>query len=420
MGIIIEKEQVRISGPIDFLRGKVNPGGSKSISNRLLIIQQFFQNKHVFENLSVSDDTKVLQQALDNLATTGHIDIGDAGTACRFLIPFLAHRQWKGILTGSQRMKERPIAELIEAMRLLGADIRYEAKVGSLPISFHGMKNKGLNEIVLDSTISSQFVSALLLVAPYFDKGLTLKLSGNTVSASYIRLTLALMEDCGVRCEWKNNEIRVDSGNYKNLPSNIESDWSSSAYWAAWTALLPQSEIEIPFIATESFQADSIVMKYLEGLGLNWDKKGTGIVITGKETNLPQLKEHDFLNCPDLFQTISVIYAAKGIKGMYTGLNTLRSKETDRMEAMKTELAKTGVHLVELPSHLSGKSGKTWWMQDGKAGSYEDWVFDVKGDHRMAMSMSLLASQRNVIINEPLVVNKSYPDYWEDLGRLMP
>ena len=309
--------------------------GSKSESNRLLLLQALFSNL-VLENLSNSDDTKTMQAALNK--SHGQIDIHHAGTAMRFLTAYLSIQDGKEYtLTGSKRMQERPIQILVEALRRLGADIEYEKKEGYPPIKIRGKKLNG-NKVSLPAHVSSQYITALLLIAPSLPNGLTLVLEGKITSIPYIKMSLSLLNQLGVSNSFNGNKIQVHPvSSIKNQVVRVESDWSSASYFYSIAALSEESEIKIESYKKESLQGDSILQEIYYQLGVETDFQGHFLVLSKKKNKvLPKDISLDLSNAPDIAQTIAVTCFGLGISCNLTGLHTLKIKETDRLEALNT------------------------------------------------------------------------------------
>ncbi|MEN8156510.1 MAG: 3-phosphoshikimate 1-carboxyvinyltransferase [Bacteroidota bacterium] len=397
-----------ISGPRIPIRDKIYVPSSKSISNRMLIMLALEGRGREPENLSDSDDTRVLREALGGSGTR---DIGHAGTAMRFLTAFFSTREGKVVLTGSERMKQRPVGPLVDALRELGAAIRYMEKEGSPPLEISGGLEQG-GRITVDGGISSQFISALMMIGPVLKGGLQITLSGDVVSSTYIRMTLALIRQGGIEASYDGREIEIRQGDYNFGPFVVESDWSGASYWYQVAALMPGSEITIPHLKKDSLQGDALLKDLFKPLGVeshfeggNLELRSGGAVTTGKYI-------HDFTGCPDLVQTCAVTLCAMGIPFRFTGTRTLRVKETDRIDALQRELGKLG---YEIDFDRRGD----WISWDGQRDESDPApVIDTYHDHRMALAFAPLAiTLGSLRINDPMVVTKSYPGYWEDLKR---
>ena len=388
---------------------------SKSISNRALIIYALSGSGILPQNLSDCDDTEVIIKALrDN---PYEIDIKAAGTAMRFMTAFLATREGEEhVLTGTERMQHRPIHVLVDALRLLGADIEYTGEEGFPPLRIRGrLLEGGLLEV--PGNISSQFISALLLIGPVLRDGLTLKLKDDIISRPYIDLTLWTMREFGADAEWGDYEtITVSAKPYQGREYFIESDWSAASYWYEMVALSKDKEdvIRLEGLMDGSKQGDSSLRYIFSLLGVRTafatTEPGTPTTVTLRKSGrcVPRL-EYDFSNSPDLAQTFIVCCAALGMHFHFRGLSTLKIKETDRIEAMKTEMRKLGFVLHDV------NGCELYW--DGEhCEPQQDAAIDTYDDHRMALSFAPAAFRYpGLAINNPQVVSKSYPHYWEDV-----
>ena len=386
---------------------------SKSISNRALIIQALANGNLVPRHLSDCDDTKVIVEALKTKSET--IDIKAAGTAMRFLTAYLSVREGEHVLTGTDRMKQRPIGVLVDALRYLGADIQYEGEVGCPPLRIKGHPLAG-GFIEIPGNVSSQFISALLLLGPMLEKGLELKLTDEIISRPYIDLTLCMMRDFGAIADWTDvDTIRVAAKAYSARDYYIESDWTASSYWYEIMALADNSEavVRLEGLMDGSKQGDSVVKYIFSLLGIKTSFETTApgvpniVTLHRHKCLLPRL-EYDFTGSPDLAQTVVVTCVNMNIKFHFKGLSTLRIKETDRIEALKTELRKLGFVLQSVDDDELLWDGERCQPSDEPIETYED--------HRMALAFAPVALKRQGLqINNPEVVSKSYPDYWKDL-----
>ncbi len=406
---------IKISKITSPLKGQINPGGSKSISNRLLIIDAIGSLNIDFENLSPASDTITLKTILTEKSEI--LNCGTAGTTLRFLTALMALYNKSCTITGDERMFERPIGPLVEALIVLGAHIEYELKEGFPPIRI--LKNIGMkgSKITVDASVSSQFISALAMIGPYLQNGLEIILKGKIVSDSYLDMTLNLMKDFGISVIRETHSISILPGKYKVINQIVESDWSSASYFYALCGLLPDSEIEIFGLKENSLQGDSIIVQWFEKFGVKTEFTSSGVIIRSKKVNMPPIVEMNFINNPDLFQTFAFFLSIHGCQVLYSGLDTLQDKETDRIHAVKSELAKVGVHLMKLPSKMSKKTDGIHYLQEGKA-SFESLSIETYKDHRMAMAGSLLATLGDVEVLDPTVVTKSYPGFFDDLKSL--
>lgn len=398
-----------ISAPKKAIKDTISVPSSKSISNRMLIIRALAVYGGELCNLSESDDTRVLQNALEDNALVK--DVGHAGTAMRFLTAYLSTRNGRHELTGSDRMKQRPLGPLVDALKHLGAGIEYLENEACPPLSILGGDLKG-GDIEIEAGISSQFISALMMIGPVLDGGLTIHLRGTVVSGTYIEMTLALMKSCGADGRFDGRIIQVPQGKYKVEDFIVEADWSGASYWYQVAALLPGSEIRIPGLFRESLQGDAILLSLFASLGVSTVFSDGGAVLRSAKISLPAFFEYDFIACPDLVQTCAVTLCALGLHFRFTGTTTLRVKETDRIAALLTELRKLGFV-------LSAGTGGEWMAWDGdRCDPVADPVIQTYHDHRMAMAFAPLAIVRGEIsIGDPGVVSKSYPGYWKDLQK---
>ena len=458
----------KITRPVSVLNASVQLPASKSISNRLLIIHALSGNKGLPEGLSDSDDTDVMVKALSGsdhhggpagevTAPSGAMkgtagaaedvasgsdgtpgaadsgitvhDIGHAGTSMRFLTAYFSSREGEVILTGSQRMKERPIGPLVDALRTLGANISYTEKEGFPPLRISGSQLEG-GAIAIDGGISSQFISALLMIAPTMKRGLRLELKGEIVSASYIRMTLALMRECGVESFWSGNHIAIPRDTYRHGRYRVESDWSAASYWYAMGFLENGGRVALGGLKEESLQGDSALTEIFGRLGMQTVFGGEKVLLQegqGEGADLkqgfqpddpqPERKEepffeYDFTECPDIVQSMAVVLCLKEVPFRFSGTQTLKIKETDRIVALQTEMRKLGYV-------LESDGAGAWLSWNRKMCTPDsDPVIATYHDHRMAMAFAPAALVRGgILIEDPGVVTKSYPDFWKDLER---
>ncbi len=430
--------QIEITSPKK-VRGTVILPSSKSISNRALVINALAGNKELPENVSDCDDTKVMIKWLSPPAPQGGvhpgsnpsastppwgdggpgvIDIGPAGTAMRFSSALLAVMEGTHVITGSERMKNRPIGILVDALSELGAEVEYVEKEGFPPLKITGNPNLEGGNLSLPGNVSSQYISALLMIGPALKNGLTLTLTDNIVSRPYINLTLRLINDFGGDARWMDDcTIRVENQKYITRDYFVESDWSGASYWYEIVALSEKAEVMLPGLFKKSYQGDSKVAELFEQLGVTTEYLGTGdedkegVKLT-KSDNVCKEMVYDFVNQPDLAQTFVVTCCMMGIPFHFYGLQSLKIKETDRIEALKTELLKLGYVIKDAnDSELFWNGERTEPQPDAAIDTYED--------HRMAMAFAPCAIKLDSIkINNPHVVSKSYPDYWHDLEKV--
>src|SRR5574344_290054 len=407
--------QIKVSAPFN-ISGQITLPSSKSISNRALTIQTLAGEDFVVTNLSDCDDTRVMQEWLLNEPDT--IDIGAAGTAMRFSTALLAVKEGVHTITGSTRMKNRPIYVLVDALRQLGAQIDYIEKEGFPPLRIVGDSTLAGGEISLSGSVSSQFISALLMIGPRLKRGLMLSLTGEIVSRPYIDMTLAVMRDFGAIADWKDsNNIEVKPLPYRPIPYFVESDWSAASYWYEMVALSPNDDAEVvlPGLFAQSLQGDSRGAKVFEKLGVSTVHRGNEVILKKTRKCVERLNQ-DFLEMPDLAQTFVVTCCLLGISFHFTGLQSLKIKETDRIEALKKELAKFGFQIEdrnnsELLWESSSQVPNSTHQKPVEIDTYED--------HRMAMALAPAALKfGSILVNNPQVVSKSYPGYWEDLKKV--
>jgi 3-phosphoshikimate 1-carboxyvinyltransferase len=386
------------------LKGNVRSlPSSKSLSNRALIINALANNRGHLENLSYARDTQLMQSLL---ATPDHvIDVLDAGTTMRFLTAYFSVTNQSKVLTGTARMKERPIHLLVDALQTLGVTISYLEKEGFPPIEVKGFGGQLTDRISIRGDVSSQFISALMMSGVILPKGLIIQLEGRVGSRPYLKMTAELMALFGVRPELKDQQIVVPAGAYKPAAYRVEPDWSAASYWFAFASLAESADILLPGVESKALQGDRVIVDIMNQLGVKsvFTKDGLHLTKSGQVTD--ELI-WDFTNCPDLAQTVLPVCAAKKLPGAFTGLESLRIKETDRISALQTELQKIGSTIVE--------SGGRWKLIPGGLSDQKP-IFQTYHDHRMAMGLAPLACLMDISIEAPDVVRKSYPDFWMDM-----
>lgn len=397
-----------------WVRTTITLPSSKSISNRVLIINALSGSVYMPKNVSDCDDTRVMVRALreDNPV----VDIMAAGTAMRFLTAYFATIEGcVKTMTGTTRMQQRPIKVLVDALRQLGAQVEYAGNEGFPPLNVKGcILEKG--QVTLQGNVSSQYISALLMIGPMLKEGLMLHLEGNIISRPYINLTLQLMRDFGAEADWvAEDEIRVMPKPYIPIPFTVESDWSAASYWYEMVALTTDKEAKVvlPGLYANSYQGDSAVATIFKQLGVDtiYDKDSHSVTLC-KSSHLVKRLEYNFIDQPDLAQTIVVTCAMLGIPFRFTGLQSLKIKETDRMEALICELKKMGYLLRSENDCILEWKGERCLPLD-------DFAIDTYEDHRMAMAFAPASMVLGHLrINNPHVVTKSYPNYWEDLKKV--
>lgn len=403
--------QITIKASKD-LRGRVMLPSSKSISNRALAISALAGRDVTVENVSDCDDTRVMQAWLRERPDI--IDIGAAGTAMRFSTALLAVSEGVHIITGSERMKNRPIGVLVDALRHLGAEISYEEREGFPPLRIVGNTQLKGGNVQLSGSVSSQYISALLMIGPMLKNGLILKLIDKIVSRPYIDMTIAVMQSFGAKVGWKDeNIIEVEPLPYQPCSYQVESDWSAASYWYEMVALSSDAEAEIllPGLFAQSLQGDSRGATVFAQLGVSTEYRGDEVVLRKNGKRVERL-DVDFVEMPDLAQTFVVTCCMLGVPFHFVGLQSLKIKETDRIEALKRELFKLGFVIED-----RNDSELLWdGVRRQCTNSSDSIAIDTYEDHRMAMAFAPVAlKDGRVVINNPQVVSKSYPRYWEDL-----
>ncbi|MCT4582302.1 MAG: 3-phosphoshikimate 1-carboxyvinyltransferase [Flavobacteriales bacterium] len=388
---------------------------SKSESNRVLIINQLAGEEfNGLKNLSDAEDTKILKRLLQTKQES--LDVGHAGTAMRFLTAYLAINSKDRVveLTGSERMKQRPIKLLVEALNSLGAEIHYLDQEGYPPIQIRKGKLLG-EQVSIDPSISSQYLSALLMIAPYLKNGLNIKLEGNVVSAPYIEMTIQLMRHFGVKVEEKSGSYFIPNQRYISTQYVVESDWSAAAYWYEMASLSDRCEIQLDGLRENSLQGDTALTFIYQQLGVEtvWNKRG---VLLKKQKNVQydydKVYQFDLINSPDLAQSLICTCAGLGIKAYFSGLSTLKIKETDRLLALQKELKKMNVSL-EIGDDYASLSYRAMLKRPTAP-------IDTYNDHRMAMAFAPLVLKVNEMeLNSPEVVKKSYPSFWDDMQQVV-
>jgi 3-phosphoshikimate 1-carboxyvinyltransferase len=400
-------ESLKINKINKTVNGNIQITGSKSETNRLLVLQQFYPNLTI-ENRSNSDDSVLMQKALKNKVS--EINIGHAGTAMRFLTAYFSVKEGSEIvLTGSHRMKDRPIKILVEALTSLGANIQYLEKEGFPPLKISGKKLEN-NFVEIEGNVSSQYISALLLIAPTLQNGLKLKFKGEVTSVPYIKMTLQLLAELGIDYVWEDNLIIVQPKPVIDPKTvTVESDWSSASYYYSLCALSPNSKITLSFYKKDSLQGDSVLAIIYEKLGVSTEFIENAIILKNKQNFHIKPLTLNLINAPDIAQTIAVTCFGLGIGCYLTGLHTLKIKETDRLVALKTELEKLGgeVMLTNETLHLQPS---TKINENISIATYDD--------HRMAMAFAPLAVKVAIEIEDAGVVSKSYPTFWEDFAQI--
>lgn len=401
--------KIQLSGPASkLLNNNVEITGSKSESNRSLFLSALYPEISII-NLSNSDDAQVMERGLKQ--NSGTVDIHHAGTAMRFLTSYFASQEGKEvILTGSQRMTERPIKILVDALRTLGAEIDYEKEVGYPPLKIKGKKLMG-HQVSLPANVSSQYISSLLLMGPSLENGIELELIGKITSVPYIKMTLGLLHEIGVDTFFEGNNIKVyPKRRVEPLTLVVESDWSSASYFYSIVALADEgTEIILSSYKGNSLQGDSVLADLYKALGVHTTFHKHQITLKKVSSSYPESFHADLADAPDIAQTIAVTCFGLGIGCHLTGLHTLKIKETDRLVALDVELSKLGADIAVTDKSLTLKP---------TASIHGDIAIDTYNDHRMAMAFAPLAMKTNLYINDAEVVSKSYPDFWKDMESL--
>jgi len=401
-------ETLKINKISKTVGGNIRITGSKSESNRLLVLQQFYPNLKI-KNVSNSDDSQLMQKAL--ASTSSEINIGHAGTAMRFLTAYFSVKENSEIvLTGSHRMKNRPVKILVDALKELGADIEYLEKEGYAPLKIVG-KKLVKDFVEIEGNVSSQYISGLLLMAPTLQNGLTLKFKGEVTSVPYIKMTLQLLAELGVEYTWVENLITIQpKSSIENKTIVVESDWSSASYYYSLVALSPNSKITLSSYKKASLQGDSILADIYENLGVKtvFNENSITLINTSKVTT-SKLMDLNLIGAPDIAQTIVVTCFGLGIECYLTGLHTLKIKETDRLVALKNEIEKLGGK-VEITNETLKLSSSKEINPNMSVSTYDD--------HRMAMAFAPLALTVPIEIEDANVVSKSYPTFWEDFKKV--
>jgi 3-phosphoshikimate 1-carboxyvinyltransferase len=406
------------------VNGEVHLTGSKSECNRALVIEALSHDKVRVENISDAADAVTLSKVLGlTLQTVGYeaspithqlehkiVNIGPAGTAMRFLTAYYTLQDEEVVLTGSERMKQRPIGILVDALRKLGAEISYEENEGFPPIRIKGNIQQQTNVISIKGNISSQYITALLLIAPKLPQGLELHIEGDLTSRPYVEMTLAMLQQAGIQHQWNGNVISIANQEFKETVLPVEPDWSAASYWYAIAALADTADLFLHGLTQYSLQGDSVITEIMANFGITSQFRDGGVHLV-KEIKPISRKIFDLKECPDLAQTIIVVCAALNHEATFTGLETLKIKETDRITALQNELGKMGVKLIE--------KGQTYKLDCSGKFIPERMFINTYDDHRMAMAFAPLALViPELEVEDSLVVEKSYPAFWTDLEKV--
>ena len=378
---------------------------SKSESNRAVIINALSGNQSTIYNLSNARDTQTMLRLINSEEDV--LDVLDAGTTMRFLSAYTAVSSVSKTLTGTARMQERPIKILGKALKQLGAKVKYIDNNGFPPLKISPIEEQKVTGLEIKGDVSSQYISALLMIAPSLPKGLILNIKGKIGSRPYIQMTLDMMKLFGVQYNWTNNRIEIKSQSYQKYPYVVESDWSGASYWYGFVALADQAKVKLLGLRQKSLQGDIAIVRIMNQLGVMSTFEEDGVVLQ----KIPHAKEVeiDFSDCPDLAQTVAVVTGIKHIDCTMTGLESLRIKETDRIKALKKELKKFKIKLKEIEKGV-------WEIKSKYEVGHPEVEVETYEDHRMAMAFAPVSTQQNITILNPEVVNKSYPSFWEHVA----
>lgn len=391
------------------LKGEIVLPSSKSLSNRLLLIRALAKKHFEIYNLSYSDDTKNLIRLLNSESNL--IDVGDSGSTMRFLTSFLANKPGEWILTGSEKTKNRPVGILVNALKELGVNIEYLEKDGFPPIKIYGSNLQGGN-VEISGSISSQFISSLLLIAPTLPCGLNIKLKSKIISRPYIDMTLNLMKKFGVKSKWEENHIIIKKQNYRSKDFIVEADWNAASYWYEMAAFAEETDLKLYGLKRNSIQGDSIVAELFKEIGIRTTFIPGGVRLRKIAQQNSKKFEHDFSDYPDIIQTFAVTLSALNIPFSLTGLESFIIKETSRLQTLKKELMKTGCNLLIANDSVSK------YNNNNEENNFSKTVeFNTCNDYRLALSFAPLALLKKIIINNSEVVKKSYPGFWEDIQK---
>ncbi len=395
------------------LKLEINLPSSKSISNRALILNALSYSPYDVENLSDCDDTRVMVEIFDS--NSNHFDVGAAGTSMRFLTAFLAKTVGEWTITGSERMKNRPIKILVDALNELGGKIEYLEKEGFPPLKIFGSAMIG-GKISLNGSVSSQYISALMMIAPYMQNGLEITLTGDIISKPYILMTKSMMEQFGVHVDFSGNIIKINPQTYRPIRYRVEADWSAASYWYEILTFSKSGEIRLNDLKRNSLQGDKAVAEIYQKFGIKTEHFDNYIIISKSSNHVYQVDTPslnlDFTNTPDLAQTVVVTCCLADRKFHFKGLQSLKIKETNRIAALVNELKKIGYLLTEPAEGELAWNGERCQVEEiPSIATYED--------HRMAMSFAPAAFFRSIKIEAPEVVSKSYPNFWEDIELIV-
>ncbi len=412
-------KSVLVNHPSGIVKGHITLEGSKSISNRALIIRALSGAQFDIENLGASDDTDIMIRLLQQDSSQEY-NAGHAGTCYRFMTAYLALQKGEQVLTGSERMKERPIGPLVEALRSVGVAINYLEKDGYPPLQIGEVNPDTYNrDVQISGNMSSQYLSALLMIAPSLPDGLCMHIQDTLVSRPYLEMTLKVMEEFGVHHSWVDeNTIDVKQQAYQAKPFIVESDWSAASYYFSIAALAKEADITLEGLFSNSLQGDIAIKDIAMAFGVKATFENGNWRLQKDASLRKDLYEYDFIKQPDLAQTVSVMSAGTGMYSIFTGLETLKIKETDRIAALQNELSKAQVFMSKLPAKFSPKSTDEFYAINGEVNMEEVIEIETYKDHRMAMAFAPLGLIKPIKILKPEVVSKSYHGFWKDLESL--
>lgn len=400
-------KQIELSPNGGPLTGVADLPISKSIANRLLVLSAFSGQSLQIDQNDLPDDVRLMIGALSS--SEDRIDLENAGTAIRFLTAYYSIQEGRNvILDGNEAMRSRPIDPLVEALRALGANIEYEMEEGFPPLSIQGKKLVG-GEIVISGDVSSQYITALMLIASFLEDGLKINIIGKQVSASYLSLTADLINRSGGQVSITDGKVAVDRSSIDIQPTEIETDWSAASYFYAFAALRLQSELLLKGLRLNSAQGDKRIAEIMVEFGVSSIQDDAGVIIRSSSPAASASFSYDLSSQPDLVQTLACFHASRGDEVIYSGIDHLKFKETDRLSALQNELKKFGVEFLET---------EKGWAQSGRA-NWNGQTIKTYGDHRMAMAFSILALENSVLMmEEPEVVSKSFPSFWKHFETL--
>jgi len=394
-------ETIHLAQKTDFLATHIPLPSSKSESNRVLIIDALTDGENKLSNLAEARDTQTMISLLKKNPPV--YDVLDAGTTMRFLTAYAAITNQNKVMTGTARMCERPIGILVDALRTVGADIHYLGVEGYPPLAIHGLTEQKSDTVKIRGDVSSQYISAMLMIAPLLPRGLEIELEGKVGSRSYLEMTLDSMAQFGIKYTWNDNKIAVPPQAYQPTTFAVESDWSGAGYWFSLLACADSGELFLSGLKENSLQGDAAVVEIMGQLGVKSTFQDGGILL--KKQPVTGLTTWDFTHCPDLAQTIAVTCAILGQNATFTGLESLKIKETDRIYALQKELAKFNADLKEIEPEVYQVIPSVTMPAEVKIYTYDD--------HRMAMAFMPLITKTRITIEDPSVVNKSYPSFWK-------